>query len=344
MKYDLAKLFGDVDDKFIEGAKPEAQKPIMVKAVRRSPMRMIAAASCAAVVLAGGVITANMIQSRGNLPAFESKDSAYISNDGSGSGMRNESNNNWYNEEQIYYEGEYYKVAEDTLSFYRMDKKLVGLAGIRRSSENVVDIVTMIKNNYTEPAAIRCYGSDSVVEIKFVPKSENPDEEQTPPDYMTEKPLSVVLQPGEVCYQKSSFNVGYGEYMGEVKFAFQNADSNLLQAFSGAPVFRFRETIGEDGFTDLYRGDSESSDKSDESEKDNSGKISEICDFTNRPALYAIRQLEKEGFKTVTVSKVDNNVARDCVIGTNPPAHSMAEQGSTVVVIVSMDKKNDLLN
>lgn len=190
MKYELAKLFGDVDDIFIEGAKPEAQKPVMVKVKQRSPMKIIAAASCAAVILAaGGVIAANAIRwgNGGKIPVLEeTQGSAYISNDSTES------------------------------------------SGVSNGSER---------------------------------------------DNSTEKNGSFI-----------------------------------------------------------------------DSKVSNGGKMSEIYDFTNRPALYAIQQLEKEGFKITTVCKIDDNVAKDCVIGTNPPAHTMAEQGSTVVVIVSMGAKNDLLN
>lgn len=69
-------------------------------------------------------------------------------------------------------------------------------------------------------------------------------------------------------------------------------------------------------------------------------KLIEIYDFRNRQAAYAIQQLERDGFKTTTTSRVDETVAKDCVIETNPSAHSMVEQGSTVVVIVSMGPKN----
>ncbi len=69
-------------------------------------------------------------------------------------------------------------------------------------------------------------------------------------------------------------------------------------------------------------------------------RMSEIFDFRNRQASYAIQQLEREGFKTTTTSRKDDTIPKDCVIETNPPAHTMAEQGTTVVVIVSMGPLN----
>ncbi len=69
-------------------------------------------------------------------------------------------------------------------------------------------------------------------------------------------------------------------------------------------------------------------------------RMSEIFDFKNRQASYAIQQLEREGFKTNITSRVDDTIPKDCVIETIPPAHTMAEQGTTVVIIVSMGPKN----
>lgn len=69
-------------------------------------------------------------------------------------------------------------------------------------------------------------------------------------------------------------------------------------------------------------------------------KLIEIYDFKGRQAAYAIQQLERDGFKTTVVSRQDDTVPKDCVIETNPSAHSMVEQGSTVVVIVSYGSKN----
>lgn len=69
-------------------------------------------------------------------------------------------------------------------------------------------------------------------------------------------------------------------------------------------------------------------------------RMSEIFDFKNRPYSYAIQQLEREGFKYQIIRRQSEDVANDCVIETNPAAHTMAEQGSMVVVIVSSGSKN----
>lgn len=77
-KYELAKLFSDVDDKYIEGARPMAQRAVMLKTARHYPMRIIAAASCAAV-LAGGVITVTAVHNR-NISALHNSNTASITN------------------------------------------------------------------------------------------------------------------------------------------------------------------------------------------------------------------------------------------------------------------------
>ncbi len=62
----------------------------------------------------------------------------------------------------------------------------------------------------------------------------------------------------------------------------------------------------------------------------------EIQDFTDREYEAAKKQLEKDGFKVVSRSAESEEIAEGRVIRTDPPAHELADQGSTVVVIVSM--------
>ena len=62
----------------------------------------------------------------------------------------------------------------------------------------------------------------------------------------------------------------------------------------------------------------------------------EIQDMTNRTVDAARKQLEKDGFKVTTSSKEHDTIAKDCVISTIPEAHTMAQVGSTVTLIVSM--------
>lgn len=414
-KYDLAKLFSEVDDKYIESARPEAQKAVMLK-TRKAPMRIIAAASCAAV-LAGGVVTAAaLLNGKINTPGNSntaSITSGGLANSGStvpldektgnwfddeqicyegeyytlikeasaryihitadewavgyAAGIRINDDNkielvavivnisdkplgmldygdgrvlelgfhkksesdppaisgldverpiakvlqpgeelyqkqtfdlfygecwgslqfdytgvngetvcgtdiqqcifkgemtengfdehhrfeNWYDSEQIYYEGRYYKVPEDIRDNNSSDpsRKVIAWAGLRRSSEKTVEMVTVLKNNYTEPVAIRGCGADFAAEITFEPKPDyDPDKVPRSSNDMSEKPIAVILQPGEEYYQLSTFNVGYGEYMGEIEFAYKNADPGLVQSFGGSQLYIFYEKITEDGY------------------------------------------------------------------------------------------------
>lgn len=66
----------------------------------------------------------------------------------------------------------------------------------------------------------------------------------------------------------------------------------------------------------------------------------EIQDLTNRTVDAARKQLEKDGFKVTTSSKEHDTIAKDCVISTVPEAHTMAQVGSTVTLIVSMGPNN----
>lgn len=66
----------------------------------------------------------------------------------------------------------------------------------------------------------------------------------------------------------------------------------------------------------------------------------EIQDMTNRSVEAAKNQLEKDGFKVQTSAKEHDTIAKDHVISTVPEAHTMAEVGSTVTLIVSMGPNN----
>ncbi len=62
----------------------------------------------------------------------------------------------------------------------------------------------------------------------------------------------------------------------------------------------------------------------------------EIQDMSNRTVDAAEQQLKKDGFKVSKTYVENDDVTKDYVIRTDPPAHEMAPQGSTVVLIVSM--------
>ncbi|MCH5206702.1 MAG: Stk1 family PASTA domain-containing Ser/Thr kinase [Oscillospiraceae bacterium] len=66
----------------------------------------------------------------------------------------------------------------------------------------------------------------------------------------------------------------------------------------------------------------------------------EIQDFRDRTVAAAEQQLRKDGFVPSKTYKVDEEIAKDRVIETNPPAHTMAKQGSTVVLVVSLGPSN----
>lgn len=61
----------------------------------------------------------------------------------------------------------------------------------------------------------------------------------------------------------------------------------------------------------------------------------EIQDLENLSATVAESKLKKDGFKVKMVFDEDDNIAENYVIRTEPEAHSMAEQGSTVVLFIS---------
>ena len=64
-------------------------------------------------------------------------------------------------------------------------------------------------------------------------------------------------------------------------------------------------------------------------------KMEEIDDFASRPKNQAKTQLEVRGFKTDILYVDNDDVARDCVIRTDPPARTRAEVGTMVVIYVS---------
>ncbi len=67
----------------------------------------------------------------------------------------------------------------------------------------------------------------------------------------------------------------------------------------------------------------------------------EIQDFTNRSLAAVEQQLRKDGFLVSKSYDNDENIPEGYVIRTTPPAHEMAEQGSTVVLTVSIGPKNN---
>lgn len=67
----------------------------------------------------------------------------------------------------------------------------------------------------------------------------------------------------------------------------------------------------------------------------------EIQDFTNRSVTAAEQQLQKDGFLVSRTYAYDENIPKDYVIRTTPPAHETAEQGSQVILTVSIGPKNN---
>lgn len=70
----------------------------------------------------------------------------------------------------------------------------------------------------------------------------------------------------------------------------------------------------------------------------------EIQDLTDRTAAAAKQQLAKDGFNVKTVYEENDDITKDYVIRTEPAAHEMAPQGSTVVLIVSYGPKETAVN
>ena len=64
-------------------------------------------------------------------------------------------------------------------------------------------------------------------------------------------------------------------------------------------------------------------------------KQAEIKDVSGKTYETAKKLLEQDGFKTVISYRESDKVSSGLVISTEPPAHESADQGSTVVVVVS---------
>lgn len=67
----------------------------------------------------------------------------------------------------------------------------------------------------------------------------------------------------------------------------------------------------------------------------------DVPDFTNKPWSEVVQLLEKEGVPHTTTFRIDDTIPRDCVIATDPPAHSMVNKESTLIIIVSMGSHFD---
>ncbi len=67
----------------------------------------------------------------------------------------------------------------------------------------------------------------------------------------------------------------------------------------------------------------------------------EIQDFTSRSDSAAEQQLKKDGFLVSKTYDYDESIPKGHVIRTTPPAHEQAEQGSTVILVVSIGPKNN---
>ena len=70
----------------------------------------------------------------------------------------------------------------------------------------------------------------------------------------------------------------------------------------------------------------------------------EIQDLENLSASIAETKLQKDGFKVKKTYDESDDIAKDYVIRTEPGAHEMAEQGSTVVLVISMGPENTAVN
>lgn len=344
-KYELAELFGDVDDKFIEGAKPEAQQAVHLTIKKRSPLKMAIAVSCAAAVLVGGIITVNALRSgNGGLSVLSSgsgtvslingsSDISDNASEPSASDVSQEKTGNWFNETQIYYEGEYYMIPEEARSMYHLMDDIRAphvsvLAGIRKSSENTVDIVTVLRNDYYEPAGIRSYGPDSVAEVFFTPKADDPYKTKSNNDRMTDRPLSVILEPGEVCYQKNSFKVGLGEYVANIDYVFNNAYPEQ-NGFAGDPGTKFDVEITENGVQDPYDESVCGGDNYHESPELKGKLFSDV-----------VQQFKDEGVKCTIVSRLDDTVPKDCIIKAFEPVDPTKEHYNDAVIFVSLGSRN----
>lgn len=253
MKYELAKLFGDVDDSFVEGVKPEAQSAVVLKPTRRSPLKILAAASCAAVVFAGGFATANLVNKYSSVFDDGSKTASLLPNNSGES-------DNWFDEEQIYYEGEYYKVIPklaknyaDHVSTKNDDARydVDAIAGLK-VSKYTIEIVAVLKNNSNKPVGIKSFGYDSVVDMQLVTLGTTVPAEGNDPIAPCYRPVEVILQPGEEVYQKETFH-GYNgtDYEGEITFSPTNIDPADNHNINLTCSESFHIIAGNTGFKDM---------------------------------------------------------------------------------------------
>ena len=70
----------------------------------------------------------------------------------------------------------------------------------------------------------------------------------------------------------------------------------------------------------------------------------EVQDLTNRTVDAAGRQLKKDGFKVKKTYEESDDIAANCVIRTEPPAHEQAPQGSTVTLVISLGATETLMS
>ena len=70
----------------------------------------------------------------------------------------------------------------------------------------------------------------------------------------------------------------------------------------------------------------------------------EIQDLENLTVAVAESKLQKDGFKVKKTFLESDDIAKDYVIRTEPAAHEMADQGSTVVLIISSGPTNTAVN
>lgn len=340
-KYELAELFGDVDDKFIEGAKPEAQQAVHLTIKKRSPLKTAIAASCAAAVLVGGIITVNALRSgNGGLSALSSgsgtasqvNESSDNASEPSESDVSQEKTGNWFNDAQIYYEGEYYMVPYFVSPCAKNARengiRVTPLFGIRKSSENTVDVVTLLRNNSYEPAGIKSYGPDSIAEVYCVPKADDPYSSGGSGDLMTEKPLSVILEPGEVCYQKTSFKVGLGEYVVGIRYAYDSVDPE--KGYGSSPHFRDDVDITEDGVQDTLKPEDFIDDDA----------YYEVPEFKGKLFSDAVQHFKNEGIEYYIASRLDDTIPKDCVINAFAPVDPKDEHDNEAFIIVSLGSRN----
>lgn len=261
-KYELAKLFSDVDDKYIEGARPVAQKAVMIK-TSKSPMRIISAASCAAV-LVGGIITITAVHNR-DISALNDSNTASITSGGANISNStdikdstemtdstvslDERSDNYFTSDHICYEGEYYTVVKDASEYgvhITLDMWHITFAtGIRISSDNTIDVVTVIKNISNMPIGMLDIGDSSGIRLGFHKKSEGNQPGISGTD--AEKHVTKVLQPGEELYEKQSFDLFYGECWGTLQFDYGDLDGAHIDPDSEKNLV-FTGEMTEDGF------------------------------------------------------------------------------------------------